>query len=358
MNSNKVKSLLCLIPLFLCLISLGCKPPGRPQFAMPKISMITGENLHSAVAFSPQEAVLFGNMGIILRTADGGATTEAWERIPSAAEDALLCDTAFVDRENGWTVGIKGTIIHSTDGGKTWTAQTSGTEKNLFSVSFPDARNGWVVGEFGTIIHTGDGGQNWQSQSQGIDKELNGVCFVDSLHGWVVGEFGTILYTADGGNTWEMQTCDEIRTDDDMFSYDWRPMPALYGVHFLDVATGLIIGADGIILKTDDSGKKWRKLKSNCDVPLYAIEMVGNNGWIVGNRGLYLVSRDAGETWQVKDGLIKTRFWLKDVAFSDENHGWIVGAMGTLAQTVDGGESWKLISGMSYEMAEYGLADF
>jgi photosystem II stability/assembly factor-like uncharacterized protein len=135
-------------------------------------------------------------------------------------------------------------------------------------------------------------------------------------------------------------------------------MPALYGVHFLNAGTGLIIGADGIILKTDDGGKKWRKLQSNCDVPLYAIEMVGNNGWIVGNRGLYLVSRDAGETWQVKDGLIKTRFWLKDVSFSDETNGWIVGAMGTLAQSVDGGESWKLISGMSYDMEEYGLTDF
>jgi photosystem II stability/assembly factor-like uncharacterized protein len=46
------------------------------------------------------------------------------------------------------------------------------------------------------------------------------------------------------------------------------------------------------------------------------------------------------------------------VSFSDENNGWIVGAMGTLAQTTDGGESWRLISGMSYEMEEYGLTDF
>ncbi len=358
MNSHKVKSILCLIPLCLCLIALGCKPPGRPQFAMPKISMVTGENLHSVVAFSPQEAQVYGNMGIILGAATGGETTDAWKRIESGVADALLCNTVFVDRQNGWSVGIKGTIIHSTDGGTTWSAQSSGTEKNLFSVSFPDLKNGWIVGEFGTIIHTGDGGATWQPQSQGMDKELNGVFFVDDRRGWLVGEFGTILHTEDGGATWEAQTCEEIQTNNDMFSYDWRPMPALYGVHFLNAATGLIIGADGIILKTDDGGKKWRKLQSNCDVPLYAIEMVGSNGWIVGNRGVYLVSRDAGETWQVKDGLIKTRFWLKDVSFSDENNGWIVGAMGTLARSVDGGESWKLISGMSYDMEEYGLTDF
>ncbi len=265
----------------------------------------------------------------------------------------------FVDRETGWAVGIKGTIIHSTDGGKTWKLPRQAVPKRtFFQFLFPmRGTAGWSESSAPSSTPA-MAGQTWQSLSQGSDKELNGVCFVDALRGWVVGEFGTILYTGDGGTTWEAQTCEEIQTNNDMFSYDWRPMPALYGVHFLNADTGLIIGADGIILKTDDSGKKWRKLQSNCDVPLYAVEMVGNKGWIVGNRGLYLVSRDAGETWQIKDGLIKTRFWLKDVAFSDENNGWIVGAMGTLAQTVDGGESWKLISGMSYDMAEYGLADF
>ena len=317
MNTYKLRSRLCLIPICLCLISLGCKMPGRPQFAMPKIHMVTGENLHSVVAFSPQEAEVFGNMGIILSTAAGGGTTEAWEKIESGAEDSLLCDATFVDRENGWAVGIKGTIIHSTDGGKTWSAQSSGTEKNLVSVTFPDLRNGWVVGEFGTILHT-----------------------------------------EDGGASWEAQTCEEIQTNNDMFSYDWRPMPALYAVRFPNQNTGLVIGADGIILKTDDGGKRWRKVQSHTEVPLYAIETIGNRFWVVGSRGTYLASHDAGETWQVKDGLIKCRFWLKDVSFSDENNGWIVGAMGTLARTTDGGESWKLVSGMSYDMEEYGLTDF
>ena len=347
-----------LVYVVLCLVSIGCKPPGRPQFAMPKIKMITGENLHSVVAFSPQEVEVFGNMGTIFRTGNGGATTGDWERLQSGVEDALLCKAAFIDREKGWAVGIKGTILHSVDGGRTWVMQNSGTEKNLFSVSFVDAQNGWAVGEFGTIIHTGDGGESWQSQSKGVDKELNGVCFVDDLRGWVVGEFGTILHTEDGGTEWEKQTCEEIQTEDDMFSYEWRPMPALYAVHFLNADDGLIIGMDGIILKTDNGGKKWRKLQSNCDVPLYGIEMVGKRGWIVGSRGYYLLSHDGGETWEVKDGLIKTRFWLKDVSFSDENNGWIVGAMGTLARTVDGGENWELISGMSYDMQEYGLTDF
>ena len=336
---------------------LGCKP-GRPQFALPKIKMITGENLHSVVVHSPKEVTVFGSYGAIYYTGTGGGGMEEWKLRESGMKDILLCEASFVDNTTGWVVGIKGTIIHTTNGGKSWSKQESGTEKNIFSVSFADTQNGWAVGEFGTIIHTADGGENWEFQSKGIDKMLNSVCFVDAQNGWVVGEFGTILHTTDGGVKWEEQTCEDIETKVGMDSYDWKPMPALYEVYFKDELKGWIVGMDGIILKTDDGGSNWHKLVTNCDIPLYGIEIKGNKGWAVGSRGYYLLSLDGGETWTVQDGMIKTRFWLKDVAFSDENNGWIVGAMGTVAHSTDGGKSWDLISGMSYDMPEYGLADF
>ena len=298
------------------LLFLGCKP-GRPEFALPKIKMITGENLHSVCVFNPKEVSVFGNYGVIYHTSTGGAGIEDWTLQESGIEELLLCEATFIDRNSGWAVGTKGTIIHTLDGGKKWVTQESGTEKNLFSVSFVDAQNGWVVGEFGTILHTTDGGERWKEQR-----------------------------------------CEDIETKVDMFSFDWKPTPALYEVDFIDRDRGWIVGMEGIILKTENGGKKWRKLETNCDIPLYSIDIKGNKGWAVGNRGYYLLSLDGGETWVVKDGLIKTRFWLRDVAFSDENNGWIVGAMGTVAHSTDGGMSWELVSGLSYDMPEYGLADF
>jgi photosystem II stability/assembly factor-like uncharacterized protein len=143
-----------------------------------------------------------------------------------------------------------------------------------------------------------------------------------------------------------------------MFSYDWKPMPALYEIYFADEDKGWVVGMDGIILKTENGGKLWRKLETDFDTPLYSIAIKGKKGWIVGKEGYYLLSEDGGETWEVKDDVIKTRFWLKDVAFSDENNGWVVGARGTVARSTDGGKSWELISGMSYDMPAYGLADF
>ncbi len=342
-----------------CVLLSGCKPSGgRPKFAMPKINMITGENLHSVAVFNPREVLLFGNYGVIYHTDTGGESLEAWSPLKSGLDEVLMCENDFIDRARGWVVGTKGTIIHTTDGGKTWGKQKSGTGKNLFSVSFVDALNGWAAGEFGTIIHTKDGGETWGFQSKDIDKMLNGVFFVDAQNGWVVGEFGTIFHTSDGGETWEQQRCEDIETGVGMDSYDWLPMPSLYEVYFSDENRGWIVGMDGIILKTEDGGDKWRKLQTNCDIPLYSIEIKGKRGWAVGSRGYYLLSQDGGENWAVQDGLIKTRFWLRDVSFIDENNGWIVGASGTVAHTTDGGISWKLISGMSYDIPEYGLTDF
>lgn len=63
-----------------------------------------------------------------------------------------------MDGDTGWVVGESGTILHTTDGGNSWSAQNSGTSNWLYSVRFADANTGWAVGEHGTILHTKNGG--------------------------------------------------------------------------------------------------------------------------------------------------------------------------------------------------------
>jgi hypothetical protein len=58
---------------------------------------------------------------------------------------------------NGWTVGDGGRILHTTNGGSTWSGQMSGTTSFLASVYFSDAMTGWAVGRGGTILHTASG---------------------------------------------------------------------------------------------------------------------------------------------------------------------------------------------------------
>ena len=86
---------------------------------------------------------------------------------------------AVLDSDTVTVVGAAGTILRTTDGGATWTLQTSGTTNALNAVSFVDAKTGTAVGVRGTIVRTTDGGATWTPQTSGTTETLNGVSFVD-----------------------------------------------------------------------------------------------------------------------------------------------------------------------------------
>jgi photosystem II stability/assembly factor-like uncharacterized protein len=84
-------------------------------------------------------------------------------------------------------------ILHTEDGGDTWTPQTSGTRHTLAEVYFTDEKRGWVVGDFGTILHTTDGGKTWTLQKSHVEHELTGLSFVHPNAGWIIGKWGIVL---------------------------------------------------------------------------------------------------------------------------------------------------------------------
>ena len=62
-------------------------------------------------------------------------------------EQMILHGVSFTDANNGTAVGSStGTILRTTNGGTTWTSQTSGTTNDLYGVSFTDANTGTAVG--------------------------------------------------------------------------------------------------------------------------------------------------------------------------------------------------------------------
>src|SRR5712664_2183215 len=78
-----------------------------------------------------------------------------------------LHGVATPDPNTAIAIGGLGTIVHTTDGGATWTLQDAGGTARLWGVFFLDADTGWVVGESGTIFHTTDGGATWTPQDSG-----------------------------------------------------------------------------------------------------------------------------------------------------------------------------------------------
>ena len=119
---------------------------------------------------------------------------------------------AFPDASNGWAVGYpvggSGTIVHTSNGGTTWSSQASGTGSALTDVVFPTTMDGWAVGESRTIVHTSDGGATWTAQTDPdpITNHLYGVASPDAMDAWAVGTGCTIVHTSNGGATWSMQS--------------------------------------------------------------------------------------------------------------------------------------------------------
>jgi photosystem II stability/assembly factor-like uncharacterized protein len=331
----------------------GCGKFDRSDIKMPEFSFVTTENLHSVAYVDQRYIWVCGRYGTIYHSSDNG---DSWQKQKSGVNE-FLGSIVFVNQKEGWAAGVKGTILHTSDGGVTWTAQKSGVEFNILDLFFLDRAYGWAVGENGMILHTVNGGRDWKQQGEPDDTFYNDVFFVDRTTGWIAGEFGTLLHTQDGGATWKPQPCADIEAT--VAESDWdRPLPALYGLYFKDQNEGWAVGMDGIILKTFNGGGLWRLIPSGTEKPLYSIVVGKNRGWIVGNKGKYLMSEDSGQTWSLKQGSIKTRFWLRELAFSNEQQGIIVGARGTIVQTKNAGSSWTHISGIRYDMEEFGLSDF
>lgn len=253
---------------------------------------IVGETLLD-VAFADEEnGWAVGVEGIVYRTTDSGRTwapepdsdwttvhTHEPVRIPSKtnADTPLITNESiasivFTDARTGWAAGdtptgegvnLRGLVLGTTDGGKTWTELTSASGAaipSLDDVWFVDANNGWAVG--GTIddrqedvlLHTTDGGRTWQSVKTGTAQYLRGVHFVDAQHGWVVGMTidavdesqgpSKILATEDGGKTWAVQ---------------FTAPRSFYDVTFASAERGWAVGDRATVYATTDGGKSWRQ---------------------------------------------------------------------------------------------------
>jgi photosystem II stability/assembly factor-like uncharacterized protein len=82
--------------------------------------------------------------------------------------------------------------------------QDAGTTSYLQDIFFIDANAGWCVGDGATVLHATDGGANWQAQSPGTYAEFRSIFFIDAVTGWIAGVDNNllravILHTENGG---------------------------------------------------------------------------------------------------------------------------------------------------------------
>jgi len=236
-----------------------------------------------------------GSYGTILHTGDGGKN---W-RAQRAGTTEHLFGLAMFDENHGWIVGSRGTTLRTEDGGRSWASSLVPGDFTFSGVSFIDRARGWIAGEFGVIFHTLDGGKSWLKQkspvevsfASGESRNLFGLNFNRADSGYAVGLDGLVLQTV-AGKGWEV-----IRQA--------TAANKLTGANHLFASAVLhdqvwTAGERGTLLYTNGDGKHWQQVKA--EIPRVSLNGIafGKNGFglVVGNRGVVLRTEDGGATWK------------------------------------------------------------
>jgi photosystem II stability/assembly factor-like uncharacterized protein len=224
----------------------------------------------------------------------------------SYPEDIWLTDVFFVSDDVGWVSGAAGTILHTKDGGATWTPQLGGDpqseEGRISDLHFIDGQHGWAYHSGGKLLRTTDG-ETWEVVNARFSKPHYAEVVFTSPNDGVYISGDKIFRSSDGGRTWTAG-----------FSCAWKIQVEgmtrnvachLEELHFPTANVGYALsrqlgpGLWGIV-KTEDGGATW-------------------NAWTV-----------AGEVG-AKDG---------SVFFVNENTGYAVLYGKKLQKTTDGGRTW------------------
>lgn len=221
-------------------------------------------------------------------------------------------------------VGLRGHIVYSDDEGKTWTQAQVPVSSDLVAVSFADEKNGWAVGHYGVVLHTADGGASWSKQLDGkaaaeitlkyyeakagadltpeveraarqakaLVDEANtqtilDVSFVNDREGYIVGTFNRIFRTEDGGKTW---TPLMDRTDNPKELH-------FYAIHSNAKATYLT-GEQGMVWRLDKDKNRFVAMQTPYNGTLFGLIIDDGALLAYGMRGSLLRSGDEGKTWE------------------------------------------------------------
>ena len=73
-------------------------------------------------------------------------------------------------------MGVYGSVMKTTNGGKTWNVKSSGAQANVHSVYFTSKDTGTAVANAGRILHTTNGGTSWEIQTPPV-RQFTGCFF-------------------------------------------------------------------------------------------------------------------------------------------------------------------------------------
>ena len=185
----------------------------------PKVFLDAMSFRNEATGFAFSDSV--DGRFVVFATTNGG---QSWGRVPAdrlppalpneGAFAASGTNVALFGRDHVWIGTSASRVLHSGDGGRTWTVAATplptGASAGIFSVAFRDAQHGVVVGgdykkepeAVDNVAFTSDGGATWT-----LARGLSGF---RSVVAWMPGRERSLVaigptgadWSADDGQTW------------------------------------------------------------------------------------------------------------------------------------------------------------
>ncbi|MGH7560742.1 MAG: WD40/YVTN/BNR-like repeat-containing protein [Gemmatimonadales bacterium] len=282
-----------------------------------------------------------------------------WEPV-SFSEDIDLREVFFVTADKGWAVGGKGTIIHTKDGGATWTAQLGGdpaaAEGRVTLLRFIDETHGWAVKD-NRILRTEDG-ESWEDLGA-APQYIHELAMSSPMEGVAAGYLGmgrnpsTLLKTRDGGKTWKPVAGCAVKAVVGGLNREFGC--EVIRIQFVTASVGYLVARyqcagmgcspPPILGKTEDAGESWRFFVGPGDADVVGATDLfftdENTGIVHTTDGKLSRTTDGGVTWK---GLLASVYtYGSRLIFADPEVGWALEYKvdGKVSYTVDGGARWN-----------------
>jgi len=279
--------------------------------------------------------------------------------------DSLLQDVVRIG-DSLLVVGERGHIARSEDNGKTWKQADVPTRAMLNAAFFITPEKGWVVGHDALVLHTVDGGRTWSLQLDGL--KFTRKRMADSIPGLeekikkleadkrALEEQLEVSAEDDAGAARAEDMVVELDDKISALQTDLEDAKAalvqtvanpLMDVWFRDEKTGFAVGAFGEIVKTEDGGITWTNIANLLDNPernhLNAITGKGDLMFIAGEVGRIYRSTDGGSSWTLLSSPDPENGSFFAINIISDTEVFAAGLRGMMYRSADRGNSWKKV---------------
>ena len=186
---------------------------------------------------------------------------------------------------------------------------------------------------------------DWTLLNSGTTQDLNSIDFSDEDNGLIVGDNGLILRTINGGDTWNIITSGVSNN--------------LNGVSYANADTAIAVGGGPTILRTSDGGVNWEVITVAIYGNLLSVDIdISGNGIAGGTDQTIIKTDDAGATWSITQTGYMGGGW-QNAQMLDGSTGFVFGSNSIfqpfVGKTINAGTSFSFynfyfeLGAVSYE---------